>query len=310
MVIKEILAILIRLSGIPLFVREVLCQKQATVLMYHDPKPETFAKHLAYLSKHYRFISLDHLVEAIYSSDASKLPPKSVVITIDDGHAGNFHLLPLFRKYNLRPTLFVCSQIVGTTRRFWFMADPLKRDKAARERLKRLPHAERLARLKMAYGFDPKQAQAQRQALGTQELGEMAADVDFQAHTRFHPILTTCDDATCEREISGCRNDLEGILGQKPTHFCFPNGDYTAREIAMVKKAGYRSARTSDAGWNDINSDPYRLKAMDISDDASINRLVAQMCGAFQFLKYALRGRFDSTHPTITSDHNVGVNHE
>lgn len=256
--------------------------------MYHDPKPAVFAAHLKYLSKHYHFITLEQLVDAIRRKDASKLPPKSLVITFDDGHAGNYRLLPLFKAYGIRPVIYLCSQIVGANRHFWFMTSPLRKEKNVRERLKRLPNQERLARLKTAYGFEPDKPQPDRQALNRQELAEMAPYVDSQAHTRFHPILTTCDADECEQEIGGCQRDLEAMLGRKPLHFSYPNGDYTRREIELVKQYGYQSARTSDAGWNDINTDPYCLKAMDIANDASVNQLVAQMCGAFQFLKYAI----------------------
>ena len=97
------IATLICLSGIHILIREWMCRNRAAILMYHDPKPTVFAKHLAYLSRHWTVISLDTLVSAIYQKDFSRIPPKSVIITIDDGHAGNIALLPLFKQYHIRP---------------------------------------------------------------------------------------------------------------------------------------------------------------------------------------------------------------
>jgi len=291
--IKEILAIAIRLSGIPFLIREVLCRNKATILMYHAPKPDVFAKHLTYLSKRYHFITLDSLVDAIRNRDWSKITPKSLVITIDDGHAGNYALTALFKRYNIRPTIYICTQIINTHRHFWFKADGLRerRYKKYRESLKRTSNQKRLARLKAEYGFEPQKGFPDRQALNRRELVDMAPYVDFQVHTQFHPILTTCTDGACQKEIWGCKRDLEALLNIKCDHFSYPNGDYTEREIDIVKQCGYKSARTSDGGWNDIHTHPYRLKAMDITNDASINQLIAQMSGAFQFLKDAHKKR-------------------
>ena len=299
--IKQILALIIRCSGIPFLIREVLCRNRVTIAMYHNPNPEVFARHLKFLSRHYNFLPLERLVNAIHSGDWSHIPPKSLVITLDDGHLGNYELLPLFRVYNIVPTIYLCTQIINTNRHFWFRADGIWGGhlKKYRESLKKLPNQQRLARLKKECDFEPQKPFAERQTLNRDELVEMAPDVDFQVHSQFHPILTTCTDAECEQEIRGSKGDLEQLLKVRPDHFCYPNGDYTERELCIAKQAGYKSARTSDCGWNNRTTHPYRLKAMDISDDAGVNQLVAQMSGAFQYLKYALKGRFDGKCPTI-----------
>ena len=299
--IKQIFALIIRFSGIPLLIREVLCRNRVTIAMYHNPNPGVFARHLKFLSRHYNFLPLERLVSAIRSGDWSHILPKSLVITLDDGHLGNYELLPLFRVYNIVPTIYLCTQIINTNRHLWFRADGIRGGhlKKYRESLKKLPNQQRLARLKKEYDFEPQKPFSERHTLNRDELTEMASDVDFQVHSRFHPILTACTDTECEQEIRGSKQDLERLLNITPTHFCYPNGDYTERESGIVKQAGYKSARTSDCGWNDHATHPYRLKAMDISDDACISQLVAQMSGAFQYLKYALKGRFDGRHPTI-----------
>ena len=268
-------ATLICLSGIHILVREWLCQNRVTILMYHDAKPSVFAKHLAYLSRHWTVISLDTLVSAIYQKDFSRIPLKSVVITIDDGHAGNIALLPLFKQYRMRPTLFVCTQIVGTHRHFWFKI--AGQSKAEREELKRLSHAERLARLKRTVDFEPEKLYPDRQALNISEIKEMVENVDFQPHTQFHPILPSCTETECKQEVLGSKADLEKLLGRECTHFSYPNGDYTEREIRIVKTAGFRSARTTDIGWNTQKTLPYRLKTVPIDDDAGLMLFRAQL---------------------------------
>ena len=268
-------AILICLSGIHILIREFLCRNRVAILMYHDPKSTVLAKHIAYLSRHYTVISLDTLVAAIYQKDFSRIPPKSVVITVDDGHAGNIELLPVFKQYRVRPTFFVCTQIINTHRHFWFKIEG--QSKAEKERLKRLPNPKRLAHLKQTTDFEPENAYPDRQALSITEIREMAESVDFQPHTQFHPILPHCTEAECRQEILGSKTDLEKLLGIECCHFSYPNGDYTEREIEVVKASGFRSARTTVIGWNTLETAPYQLKTVPIADDAGITLFRAQL---------------------------------
>lgn len=279
----EIVAIFIRYSGIPLIVRNVYARNKVAIVMYHDPEPLTFSKHMKYLSKHYNIITLNQLVDAIYSKKWDGIPRNSLVITIDDGHKGNYDLLNIIKKYNIRPTIYICSQLVNTNRRFWFNVDLLNRNQ-----LKKLSNEQRLWYLHENYGFEltKKYKDNERQALDNIELNDMKYYVDFQSHTRFHPILTTCSNDECEKEIYLSKREIERMLECECRHFSYPNNNYTGREIELVKKAGYLSARTVDVGWNDMKTDPYKLKITGVADDASINLLVAQLSGVTRYLRY------------------------
>ena len=273
--LKNIMAIFVCLSGMPFLIREWMRWHRVAILLYHDPEPAIFATHIAYLSRHYTIISLDTLVVAIHRQDFSQVPPKSVVITIDDGHVGNTELLPIFKQYRIRPTLYVCTQIIDTHRHFWFKV--AGQSKAEKERLKRLPNAERLAHLKRTVGFEAELPYPHRQALNRVEMKEMAEHVDFQPHTRFHPILPRCTETECKQEISGSKTDLETLLGIECAHFSYPNGDYTEREIEIVKRGGFHSARTTDLGWNTLDTPLYQLKAIPITDDAGLTLFRAEL---------------------------------
>ena len=280
--LKNVIASVIYLSGMPFLIREWLCRDKVAILMYHDAEPVVFRKHLAYLARHYTFISLDRLVDAIYQSDFSQIPPKSLVMTIDDGHAGNFALLPIFKEFGLRPTLYVCTQLINTHRHFWFkIAGISKKDKA---QLKRITNEERLARLKQDAAFEQEKEFLERQALNLAELTAMAPHVDFQPHTQFHPILPQCTATECEQEILESKRDLERLLGGTCNHFSYPNGDYSAREIAVVTAAGFRSARTTEIGWNTVKTAPYRLKSIPMTDDAGFLLFRAELTGIPQRL--------------------------
>ena len=289
-ILKNMVATLICLSGMHILIREWICRNRVAILMYHDPKSTVFAKHLDYLARHWTVISLETLVDAIYQKDFSRIPAKSVIITIDDGHAGNIKLLDLFKQYRIRPTLFVCTQIINTYRHFWFKIEG--QSKPEREKLKRLPNADRLAHLKQTADFESEKIYPDRHALDIMDIKEMAKNVDFQPHTQFHPILPQCTETECRQEIIGSKTDLEKLLGIECSHFSYPNGDYTEREIEIVKAGGFRSARTTDIGWNTLKTPPYQLKTVPIADDAGLTLFRAQLTTIPQRMNKWVRSLF------------------
>lgn len=290
--LKNILATIVCLSGMPFLIREWVCRHRVAVLLYHEAKPSVFAKHINYLSHHYTFIPLDTLVSAIHRQDFTQIPSKSVVITIDDGHASNFELLPILKQYQICPTLYVCTHIIDTHRHFWFKIQG--QSKREKERLKRLSNAERLAYLKSNADFEPEKTYPDRQALNIVEIKEMAEVVDFQPHTQFHPILPHCTEAECKQEILGSKTDLESLLGIECSHFSYPNGDWTEREIEIVKAGGFRSARTTDIGWNTLDTPLYQLKAIPITDDAGLALFRAELTTIPQRISRWVRSLFSS----------------
>jgi peptidoglycan/xylan/chitin deacetylase (PgdA/CDA1 family) len=269
---REISARALHYSGAPYLVRRTRARGFATVLLYHDPAPEVMERHLAYLAGRFVFTTLDRVVEAIAGRDWSGIPERALVLTIDDGLRGNHALLPAFRRFGIRPTIYLCSQVVGTQRRFWFQ------EPGPIASLKELPNRERLDALKRSSGFEPERSYPEpRQALSRDEILEMAPWVDFGSHTRFHPILPRCDDGEAWDEIASSKRELEDLLGRPVRHFSYPNGDFGAREIAYVRRAGYASARTTDLGWASLESDPFRLATIGVSDDGSVHMLAAQL---------------------------------
>lgn len=291
MMAKEIFARIIRYSGLPWWIRRVVARKKASVILYHDPAPETFERHMAVLSRLYNFVELDRVVDALHDRDWSQIPERALVLTFDDGHARNRELLDIAQHYGARPTIYLCSQIAGTQRAFWFDAGASEDMKA----LMRIENAQRLAILAERFGFHPtdENPTGPVSALSRDDIAAMKNTFGFGSHTRFHPILTACDEATCREELVLSRNEVEELVGQPCPHFAYPNGTYTEREVGFVREAGYRSARTTDVGWTDLRSDPYRIKITGVSDDASIDLVIAQLSGIATWLRYASEGRFD-----------------
>ena len=192
------------------------------ILMYHAfTKPgETwgrftlpvrrFQHHMAWLKFWgYNVISLE---EYVNDRRALRLPPpRSVVITIDDGYADNYTLaLPVLRRYRFPAMVFLVSQYIG-------LANEWDRGKSP------------------SVGGRP--------LLTREQILEMrAAGISFGVHTRRHPALTGQPAGVLEDEIIGARTELEQTLGFPFTVFSFPYGKTDDASRAVVDAAGYAGA--------------------------------------------------------------------
>lgn len=283
-IIKEIMAYLIVFSLISFFIRNFIARNKVTILLYHDPKTKTLEKHLIYLTKKYNLIELNELITALNNKNWNKIPKYPLIITFDDGHKDNYKLIKLFDKYKVKPTIYVCTKIVNSLKSFWFKII----DDQNKKFLKELNQSDREKLLKEKFNFekDYENIQNKRQSLSLKEIKEMKKHVTFESHSRYHPILPRCNDKESFNEISKSKSDLKKITNKIFKNFSFPNGDYSKREIVYLKKSGYKSARTCDIGWNNLQTNPFSLKTCLISDNASLTMLKAQVSGVTGFLRY------------------------
>ena len=134
----------------------------------------------------------------------------------------------------------------------------------------------------------------------------MSDIADFGSHTRFHPILTACSDEEAWTETATSKKEIEALLGRPCEHFAYPNGDHTERDAANVARAGYASGRTIDVGWNDERTDPFRLRVLGIPDDASLDRLAADLAGAGFVWRWLETRRWDGKHVPVKAPHPKG----
>lgn len=269
---------------LPLIARLLAPRRRVGMLVYHNPKRSRALRHMNYLRKTNRLVDLNSVIRALDADDWSAIPRNAVVVSFDDGHIGNRDLLDLFEACGVKPTIYLCSQIVDTRRRFWWTTQ-----NAPVSELKRISGAERLERLK-SYGFrqTDQNADGPRQALDAVEIAAMEPHVEFGSHTRFHPILPLSTDHEAAAEIADSKSEVEALTNRQCMHFAYPNGSYGEREVSFVRAAGYRSARTLDIGWISRRSDRYRLPVIGMPDNASVVRLRAQLHGV-AFMRIPLR---------------------
>lgn len=302
--IRKLVFLLLRYSGIPMLVRELLQRRKVTIVMLHDPAPEVAEKAFAFLASRYNIIDLNTFLEARQKGDQRSLPPKAMVITLDDGHLGNYRLLPVLKKQQIPVTIFLCAGIVGTNRHYWFR---FEHPDLSKEALKRLPTREKRDRLAKA-GFLPEKEYLAPQALTRAQIQEMKPYVNFQSHTTFHPCLPNCTPQDAWEEIAGAKKILEQDFGLPINALAFPNGDYSTRDLNLVQKAGYACAITVDYGFNSLQTDPYRLKRLSIDDTDDVNTVCVKASGLWTLLLHRLgKRRLSGELPAFSPPTNTGA---
>lgn len=205
--------------------------ERVPVLMYHrvDPQvggrelgysvtPRQFAAHLSWLADQgYRPCRVQAFADWLYGLAA--LPPRSVLITFDDGFAGlHEHALPLLSARRWPATVFLVSGLIGQ-RDYWTSAE-----------------------------FGTAGANA---LLDRTQIAAMARQgIEFHSHSRTHADLTALDDAALVEQVSGSRRELQDLLGQPIDCFAYPFGRHDARVRRAVEAAGYRLAFSVAPGFN------------------------------------------------------------
>src|SRR6185295_13382861 len=77
-------------------------------------------------------------------------------------------------------------------------------------------------------------------------LSEMQrAGFTIGSHTRSHVSLPTESDETVAEELEGSKRELERELGTPISHFAYPGGQFTGRDVAALARAGYRFGYTA-----------------------------------------------------------------
>lgn len=279
----------------------ILCYHGVSLLDEHQwapsfyISPKTFHSRMEALARDgYRVLPLREAVELLY---ARQLPPRSAVITFDDG-AADFVLraVPILEQFGFPATVYLTTYYCGRNRPVFgvFCAYMLWRSRGraidlsailgsgARWDLRSVvirqqalaainQHVERgqlssgeqdeLAKdiaLRLGLDYD--------QLIGTRLLQLLAPDdvrqlsdrgIDFQLHTHRH--RTPLDRTSFRRELADNARCLTEFSGKKPEHFCYPNGNYHPAFVAWLREEGIKTATTCDTGIASAASDPLLL---------------------------------------------------
>jgi peptidoglycan/xylan/chitin deacetylase (PgdA/CDA1 family) len=226
------------------------------------------------------------LGEALEQLQSQTLPPRSVVLTFDDGTYDFYsQARPLLQEFGFPATVYlttyyalcerpifnlICSYMLWK-RRGQVMAEAREIglegsldlrtetgrhsvvrsliDLSGREKMTGVQKDDLAGRLAGFLGIDYAALKAKRilQIMNAHEVRDAArSGVDFQLHTHRH--RTPEDEALFRREIRENQAQILALASSRAFHFCYPAGVYRPMFLPWLQAEGIVSATTCDAG--------------------------------------------------------------
>jgi peptidoglycan/xylan/chitin deacetylase (PgdA/CDA1 family) len=268
--------------------------------------PRLFERQMAFLARHYAVISLDEVVDCVechrpfpkravaLTFDDGYLDNYVVALPILRRHglSATFFLTagPVVGRERfwvswLRTAVLGAADLSGLAaaglvpaslvrratppRREWIIDDLTARANRAdpRARPELLDRVAQAVQAERSAGADPGEMLRPEHARAMVEAG-----MAIGSHTVTHPNLPTLNADEAVRELTESRDLLEAVSGQPVQHLAYPGGPdprrpiFTAETKALARRAGYRSASTSDRGGVSLDSDPFALERYDVND--------------------------------------------
>ncbi len=281
------------------------------VLQERDPlQPDIataagFEARMRWLRRVFRILPLSDALKRLRDG---KLPGRAMSVTFDDGYADNAEVaLPILRRLSIPATFFIATGFLDGGRMWNDTVIETVRSAGGSDLetpgldLGRLPcrtddeqrHAIRELLGALKY-HPPERRQELTDGIGlasglslpslmmreSQVCELFDAGMEIGAHTVQHPILASIDKVTARREIAQSKAHLEEILGARVSLFAYPNGqpeqDYTARDVEIVRDAGFEGAVSTAWGTALPDSDPFQLPRF-TPWDRSTHRFMARL---------------------------------
>ena len=249
--------------------------------------PAEFERQIEYLASQYNIISLDRLLDSMERND---VPPRSVVITFDDGYADALRrAMPVLYRRRIPMTVFLTTSIVANRDLLW------------QHKLNWLlahGHGPRVDDALLAHGFPcrlenetlsnfvrrcfrpdlgqilesvlnsvgqsgPALASRLRPYVEVEDIAQADPEfVTFGNHTVTHPILSalSCEQQRCEMQTA--RDEILSLTGRFPIAFAYPFGQkhhYDANSKRIAQETWHRAALDMRRRSNVGVSDPFDL---------------------------------------------------
>jgi peptidoglycan/xylan/chitin deacetylase (PgdA/CDA1 family) len=112
--------------------------------------------------------------------------------------------------------------------------------------------------------------------LNEREIKEMidSCGIEIASHSVTHPRLTEIGYDAAWREVAESKRHLESLFGTEVITFVYPYGRSDRRIRNMVRRAGYKLARTVGPGMPNLWVDPYRIPELELRIQARLPEIL------------------------------------
>jgi len=195
-----------------------------------------FKKQMDYLAAHnYSVISLSELLARLRSG---QLPPKPIVITIDDGYKSTFTLAyPVLKKYNFPATLFIYTNFIEKNNGSLTWEEIREMTKNNIE-------------------------------IGSHTLSHCNL-LKYKKNENYETY-----SARIRREIFLSKEILESKIQSKVKFFAYPYGVYSPAIKNLIIQADYEGIANANSMTNTVNANPFSLNRQIIFGQNSFNSFV------------------------------------
>jgi peptidoglycan/xylan/chitin deacetylase (PgdA/CDA1 family) len=247
--------------------------------------PETFERHLRFLTAHFQMLSFEQLLSKSQDGTWDK-GARYCTITFDDGWLDNYqYAYPLLRARAVPATIFLPTALIGTNR--WLWSDRLsyvlhhyegRCGPLGTSEMDRIVEGAKALKEDARGRFVDSMARTlgivlpdERRFIDWSEAREMSRHgIAFGSHTCTHAILPRLDRTTLQHELT---RPLEVLAEQQVAWvpvLAYPNGDHDDVVVKAARDAGYRAAVTTAAGAEPGRpADLLRLKRIGVHDDVT-----------------------------------------
>jgi len=324
--IKNIIAYSLFYSGALFIIKKYVCKNKYCILTYHRilpdsekstsfsndgiiVRPETFEKHLKFLSKHFNPLSVDDFYNTISCTKIKAHKHTPCLITFDDGWVDNYiYAAPLLKKLSLPATIFLPTMFINKNNLFW-------QEKIARAisnlltttgdeaneiinkyNLKNLANSkieiQRLNILKYVNGIKSWPYSEIDELYNTitdligesflnshidkymdwNQINELSnSKISFGSHAHTHKVLTRLNTNEINHEIKSSIQLISNSLNKTVKYIAYPNGDSDQKVQDIAKSSGHLLGFGTIPGLVTNNDNLYDLKRINMHENKAPN---------------------------------------
>jgi peptidoglycan/xylan/chitin deacetylase (PgdA/CDA1 family) len=192
--------------------------------------PEQFERQVRWLVRR-GYVGIRPSDWLAWRREGKALPAKPILLTFDDAYADTAeYAFPILKRYGFSAVVFVVTSQVGGTN-----------------------------------AWDVAKGSGTLRLMTAEQIRHWASQgIEFGAHSRTHPDLTTLGERELADEVAGSAQDLSAILGTRVVSFAYPYGPYN-EAVRRCVEASFDLALTCDEGLNTLATDPHLLRRTAIS---------------------------------------------